>query len=179
MRILTTSTTLFFLTTTLFSVVSRSSSAENLPKIPKKIEGKTRIDAASRLPTELVGKATVLKKGSRAPTGGILLTRGTLAHLMKTLEKRARTAEATAERTRRDARVKIAAAGAAARTRVEVAEARAGACLADQLRRERIYEEAIKRGASPPSFWTRPLVVGAIGAIVGGGICAGTSAVSR
>lgn len=134
---------------------------------------------AGDLPPELEGKVQALKKGERAKTDGILLTRDTLVLLLKESERRVRTAEATAEKTRRDAEARIAAAEARARTEVEVAEARAGAALADQLRRERIYEDAIRRAGESPPWWRSPLFVGTLGALVGGGLCVGAAAASR
>ena len=54
-------------------------------------------------------------------------------------------------------------------------KARADACRADLLRREKLYEAALKRCARPTSRW-RYWVSAGIGAVVAGGLCIGTAA---
>lgn len=97
---------------------------------------------------------------------------------MTETDRRIRTTAAAARLAVKNATVRVFAAEKRAAAEIEAAKSRTEACLTDALRRERIYETALARG-STPSFWRSPVVVGTIGALVGGGICAGAAAVSR
>jgi hypothetical protein len=160
MRTLTRSTICLLTTTTLCLLSSPSSSEE------------------TKLPPELRGKATILKKGARAKSGGILLARATLLSLMKTLERRARAAEASAARAKRDARAEVAAARKVVAVELVAARALYVACRGDLLRRENLYEGALKRCAGPTPAWKWYLASG-IGAAVAGGLCVGAVAASK
>lgn len=139
----------------------------------------SRRSFAAELPKELEGKVTPMKKGQRTPTKGLLLTRGTLVQILKAYEKRVRVAKGLAEKARRDATAKVGAADAAAQIRLEAERSKTAACLADQIRRETIYEDAIKRIGAAPPWYRSPFFVAATAAIVGGGLCVGTVAASR
>jgi hypothetical protein len=158
MRTWTRSTTFWLVTTTLCSASSPTYS--------------------ETLPPELAGKVEVLKKGQRAASSGFLLDRATLTSLLKRLERRARAAEAAATRARKDATARVDAAERAAKVEVEAERAKYGACRGDLLRRERLYERALKRCVKPTSSWKYWLTTG-VGAVVAGGICVGTVAASK
>jgi hypothetical protein len=161
MRTLTRSTLTLLATTTLFWGSSRSSSAEE-PAIPP----------------ELAGKVQVMKKGDRAASAGILLSREALLKILRDLEARAKAAEARAEKVERDADAQVAHEKRVAKAEVDGARALAAACEGDKVRRERIYEDALKRCPAPTAAWKWYLATG-VGAVVAGGLCVGTVAATR
>lgn len=181
MRTWTRNLTLCFLTTMLYSVASRSSSAQTTDSAsaPSRTPStRSTSSPQTSLPKELEGKVTMMKRGQRAPTGGILMTRVTLAHLLTESNRRIRVAVAAAQLAVKNATTRVFAAEKRTAAKVEAAKSSTEACLSDAVRRERIYESALARGR-PTSFWRSPLVVGVLGAVVGGGICVGASAASR
>jgi hypothetical protein len=160
MRSWTRSTLICLATTTLFWGSSRSSSAE------------------PTLPEALRGKVQVMKKGDRAASAGILLDRAALLKILKGLEARAKKAEAAASRAKKDADARVAGAKKVAEIELRAANSMAAACEGDKLRRERIYEDALKRCAPKTPAWKWYLSTMA-GAVVAGGICVGTIAASK
>jgi thioesterase domain-containing protein len=119
-----------------------------------------------------------MKKGERAASAGILLSRAALLKILRDLEARAKKAEAAASRAKKDADARVDNAKRVAKAEVAGANALAAACEGDKLRRERIYEDALKRCPKPTAAWKWYLATG-VGAIVAGGLCVGGVAASR
>lgn len=179
MRISRPNFAILLLTTTFYSGVSRSSSADPNPASSSPTTSKPVEKSTTKLPKELEGKVAKLKKGQRAPTKGILMTRATLARLITESDRRIQTAVASARLAVKNATDRVLAAEARAAAEVAAAKSGTEACLADALRRERIYENALAKGVGSAAWWRSPLFVGAVGAVVGGGICVGATAASR
>jgi hypothetical protein len=99
--------------------------------------------------------------------------------LLKQADRKVKLAELEAKRAKRDADARATAADAAWRIKLKAESSKFEACVADQLRRERVFEDAIRRAGKSPPFWRSSLFVGALGAVVGGGICAGAVAAAR
>ena len=133
---------ILLLTTTLSSGVSRSSSAQTTDSVSARSPTPSTRSTPS-LPKELEGKVAKLKKGQRAPMKGILMTRGTLALLLKNSERRIRAAAASTQLAVKNAIARVLAAEKSAGIEVEAARSRTEACLADALRRERIFESDV------------------------------------
>lgn len=155
------STLIWLATTALFWGSSRSSSAEE-PAIP----------------AALTGKVQVMKKGDRAASAGILLDRAALLKILRDLEERAAKAEARAAKAEKDADARVENAQRVAKAEVAGANALAAACEGDKIRRERIYEDALKRCPAPTPAWKWYLATG-VGAVVAGGLCVGAVAASK
>lgn len=132
----------------------------------------------AKFPSELRGKVKILKRGERAVNGGILLDRAVLLTLLKRLETRAKRAEAAATRAKKDATARVEAAQKVGGIELTAERTRADACRGDLLRREKLYERALKRCSGPTPAWKWYLATG-VGAVVAGGLCVGAVAVSK
>lgn len=55
--------------------------------------------------------------------------------------------------------------------KLEAERSKLAACRGDKLRRDSIYETALKRCTLKAPFWRSPILWTAIGAAVGGGVC--------
>lgn len=134
---------------------------------------------AQSLPANLTGRVQVVERGDRAKFPGYLLTRAALTAALAALEKRARRAEAALEKATRDASAKSAAAKAVAAAKLAAETSKLAACTGDKLRRDSIYERALKRCSAPTSFWKSPVLWMGVGAVIGGGVCGLAAGVTR
>jgi hypothetical protein len=112
-----------------------------------------------------------MKRGERAKVAGILLDRAVLLKILRDLEARAKKAEAAAKKAKKDADARAETDRKMTETMVASETGKYNACRADAIRRDAIYEKALKRCTAKTPFWKSPVLWTAIGAAVGGGVC--------
>lgn len=124
---------------------------------------------ATTQPTETLRRAKIAK-GTRAPFSGILVSPAYLATTVVNLEKQIDVLKAKLKAAEERAAVQAEATKRVADARITAEVDKTAACHGDLLRREKLYEDALKRCDSR-SWFRSPTLWTVIGATVGAGVC--------